>query len=112
MSALTPFGHWISEKQREHGNMSDSELARQVGLSRQQVWAIKNGQSQTKISTVREIASKLRADENEAVRVWSLGDCEDLRADVEITKIVYSLKPEQRPALIRAVRSMAEALSV
>lgn len=112
LSILTPFGRWVDDRQQAIEGMSDSELARQVGLSRQQIWAIKKGQSRTKIEVVKEIAAKLNSDEDEALRVWALGDKADMRADVEITRIVYSLRPEQRPALVRAIRSLAEVLSI
>jgi transcriptional regulator with XRE-family HTH domain len=102
----------MEDRQYLADKMSDAELGRRVGMSRQQIGAIKKGQSGTKADVVRAIATALGAKPDEALQVWVSGDEADMRADVEITRIVYSLKPEQRPALLRAVRSMAEALSL
>ncbi len=74
MTTLTPLGQWIDEKQYAAGKMSDAELGRRVGLSRQQVGAIKKGQSGTKADVIRTIAKAVEGNEEEALQLWTFGE--------------------------------------
>ena len=67
---LTQFGKWIEEKQFvAFPRITDVELSRRVGISRQQINKIKRGVSGTKRDVIILIAQALNGDTEEALRL-------------------------------------------
>lgn len=106
MTTLTPLGQWIDEKQYAAGKISDAELGRRVGLSRQQVGAIKKGQSGTKADVIRSIAASLEANEDEALQLWTFGEKQP-EIPAELVSIWERVPIQKRSDFLRVARELA-----
>ena len=108
----TAFGQWIEEKQSaSQPRVTDSELARRIGITRQHLGVIKKGASGTRKPVVISIANALGADPNEACDLAGYkGISPD---DPEITlarslhNIMRDLPPKQRRKVEDALKKDA-----
>ena len=107
------FGEWVEEKQRAcRPKVTDVELARRVGITRQHLGVIKKGESGTKKPVIISIANALGADPNEACEITGFKgirpDEPDLWLARRLISVLRNVPKEQRRMIEGLLVSDAE----
>jgi transcriptional regulator with XRE-family HTH domain len=107
------FGAWVREH-RLRLKKTQKEIAKEAGITDVQLSRIENGESGTRHETILALAGALHADVGECYRMAGFtapgGDAVPI--DEELAQIVKSIPESMRPRFLRAVRTMAEMLTV
>lgn len=103
------FGSWVREK-RESLGMTETECALRASMKLQQWNRMEKRVNKPQVQTIEAVARGLKVSVGEVFTAVSNPGQPPIEADKEITEIVESLPPEKRPAFLRAVRSMADAM--
>lgn len=93
----------------EVAGYQQQEVAERIGMTRQQLNRILRGDSGTKPEIIESLACLLNAPAEEYLGLFF--GTQSLAADVELTRILYSVPPERQAALIEAFRAMARAVA-
>jgi transcriptional regulator with XRE-family HTH domain len=97
---MTLFGKWLEELQ---GDMTETELASRVGISRQQIHRIKTGQSGLNQKTIMALAAAVGGKAEDALRLAFSGS-EAIVPDVELTRLTRNLPAHEYRRLLNLVR--------
>lgn len=113
-STWQAFGEWVEEKQSAiKPRLSDAELARRAGITRQHLGLIKHGQSGAKKPVVISIAMALGADPDEACDLAGFSrtrrDAPDVRFAREMEPILQKAG-DKRAQVEKMLKRTAEDL--
>lgn len=101
---LTPFGKWLQDLQ---GDMTETDLAAKIGLSRQQLRRIKTGQTGLSQKTIMALAAAVNGKSEDALRLAFSPN--DVTADVEVTQAIEEVPLPLRPAFVELMKTTAKA---